>query len=132
MVKWRCEKGIALLLVIVILFILSYTFIHFVALYETEKNFLTLEKEWNDLNALLLNSANEVVFLLNEDTDIQLRYGTLDFFNGTVHYQITDENAYKKVVLKAKLNNGSERNARFLYDPYTKYVTNWVEGVGVH
>lgn len=128
------EGGFALLLSIVILFLLASVLLHTLTIYEREKGFMAMEKEWNSFDQLLMNSVMYVLGEMNEAVDDEmdeLFEGTLDFFEGYVHYQISYEDEECYVLLRAHLRNGKEKGAKFIYMKDTKKIHNWVEGVHV-
>lgn len=123
------EKGAALVLAIVILFVLSGTLFHFISLYENEKNFWLMEREWNTVDNLLMTSAFLIVLQLEEEKDLHLTAGKLEFFSGNVHYQITMVNSTeKRILLRGNTETGTYRGARFSYCTVTGRIWNWVEG----
>ncbi|MDQ0256283.1 competence protein ComGG [Evansella vedderi] len=126
------EKGVTLLFSIVILFILSSVLLHFITMYESEKRFLELEREWNNLDQLIIGGTKEVINLMEENESGHLVAGRLDFFNGTIHYQIVQETPNEKAIfLQAYTNNGKYRGARFRYHVENKTITGWMEGAQI-
>ncbi|MDG5788721.1 competence type IV pilus minor pilin ComGG [Evansella sp. AB-P1] len=127
----RVNGGFALLLSILILFVLSASFIHYLAVFESEKRFFVLEKEVNSLDHMLISALEEVLLLMEEE-DEHLAAGKVNDINGTVHYTITHINQNQfSIVIVARTISGSQRGAKFTYHIKTGILTNWTEGAHI-
>ncbi|MCD8508727.1 MAG: hypothetical protein LRY73_01725 [Bacillus sp. (in: Bacteria)] len=73
-----------------------------------------------------------IIIQLEEEKELHLSAGRLDFFSGTVHYQITGVNSSEKsIFLAGNTKAGTYRGARFSYCTETGTISNWVEGAQI-
>ena len=123
------ETGMAFLLSIVISFILTAFLLHTLTLYESEKQFLYLEKEWNSLDNLIVTGLIEVLYLKKQSEEVNLVAGKILLENGTINYEIVNNGSSETIFLEVWSVSGKVRRARFEYDDITGELTKWIEGV---
>jgi competence protein ComGG len=123
------EKGTVLMLSLTLVFILSLLLLHSLSLYETEKLFLKMEKEWNTLDNLLLTGAAGIVDLMENGDESILSAGKIKLENGEVNYRVTSTGESEALItVTAETVAGSLKTARFYYNSSTGEINNWEEG----
>ncbi|SDY55312.1 competence protein ComGG [Evansella caseinilytica] len=123
------EKGMALLLTVVMLFVLTSLLLHLLSVYESEKLFLQMEKDWHSLDHLLLTGMEEVLSLLEQGKSGDLAAGKLNYSDGVVHYQITrTAGSEQTIFLQAELFSGRTRHVKMTRNAISGEIAQWVEG----
>ncbi|UTR09443.1 ComGG family competence protein [Evansella sp. LMS18] len=123
------EKGTVLLLSLTLVFILSLLLLHSLSLYETEKQFLKMEKEWNTLDNLLLTGAAGITNLMENSDGSILSAGKIKLENGEVNYRVTLTGESEALItLTAETVAGTIKTGRFYYNSSTGEINNWEEG----
>jgi competence protein ComGG len=123
------EKGTVLLLSLTLVFILSLLLLHSLSLYETEKQFLKMEKEWNTLDNLLLTGAAGITNLMENSDGSILSVGKIKLENGEVNYRVTLTGESEALItLTAETVAGTIKTGRFYYNSSTGEINNWEEG----
>lgn len=120
------EQGFSLFLVLTTLTLFSMLMLHFLALYQNEKQFLELEQDQFRMEQLIYNGIVEAVAHLEEDAP--LIQGELSIAEGLVYYEIEGDSIIKKITLE--INTVKERSKRviFNYNIMTKSIDGWREG----
>lgn len=123
------EKGTVFLLSLTLVFILSLLLLHSLSLYETEKQFLKMEKEWNTLDNLLLTGAAGITNLMENSDGSILSAGKIKLENGEVNYRVTLTGESEALItLTAETVAGTIKTGRFYYNSSTGEINNWEEG----
>ncbi|MBU9712233.1 competence type IV pilus minor pilin ComGG [Evansella tamaricis] len=126
------ERGMALLVAVFMLFLLSLVFIHYLSVYESEKRFLQLEKEWNTLDNLLMTSLEDLLHQLSqEEENGSLVAGKIQYETGSVNYKVTKVKDGELILLEAFSSIGKVRRAKFHFNKDTGEISLWMEGVNI-
>ncbi|WP_416149529.1 competence type IV pilus minor pilin ComGG [Salipaludibacillus sp. HK11] len=122
------EKGVILLLVLIMIMFISMFTIHIAALYQQEKQFLGLEKEQLRLDQLLLNGKIEIIHMVDDATTEIGFSGKLSYPEGVIIYEVRTEENIFLISMIGKTDHSHAKQASFTYNRDTKTLNQWREG----